>query len=220
MVRTTVTAIDRRPITLRVRAINAAGPGPFSPWTSAVPSFCSDTEFLADHLPARERICKPCSTRAAKCDGGSTFSLTAAPGYQRLPWVPGRAAFAECPRPQSCLTLPLDAEGRPVLENTITRQNGSTSHRLSARGLLERDAAGRLSARGLLERDAAGSLISDILSSKLRVFQETEVLYSTESPPVSVSLQHVAGLMYLAESAGPRASAESGGNVSVLNEGT
>ena len=114
-----VTAIDARPLSVRVRARSAAGPSPYSAWTPGIPSSCSPSEFLTTHLSVAEWTCRPCDLEASLCDGGSTFTLAARAGYQRLPWVPGRAAFSRCLRPESCLSLArsdgIETSGSPAV---------------------------------------------------------------------------------------------------------
>ena len=101
----TVTAINLRPMRLRLQAVNAAGRGRLSEWTPGVPSTCESSEFLTTHLSQTDWLCRACDSDAVQCNGGSTHTAAARSGYQRLPWVAGRAAFAQCPRPESCLSI-------------------------------------------------------------------------------------------------------------------
>lgn len=120
LMRASVTAVDPRPLQLRIRALNAAGGGPATSWSPLIPSTCAPTEFLSTYLDPSEWVCRSCGVTAATCDGGSSFSVAARSGYQRLPWVAGRAAFIRCPRPESCLVgteSAADSEANSVVSN-------------------------------------------------------------------------------------------------------
>jgi len=97
-------ALSEVPVNVRVTATNAGGSGQPSAWSAPVHKICRDNEYLTVQVSTNGWTCQPCDSIATSCDGGSSFGVAARPGHFRLPWVPGRLGFIECPRPESCLS--------------------------------------------------------------------------------------------------------------------